>query len=542
MDFKKEEFGLISIKKKILNSEEFKFALISVLIFTLLVFFISPPWRVLNFDEVDYFNASSKGIWVNAFDSTSLGIKSFFSLAFWKLKLIESPQVFVDYNEKFDTFLLRHFHPPLLQYITSYFAFVSKEDFKTAEKLVFLVRWGLGCIFILISFLISGNLFKSNKKKSYQLVKVLFISYSALLLSLYLQYHCLLSIFLILTFYCLFNLLNNPIRRNFLLISLNFSLSIISLETTLFSILISSIIYSVIRIKEKDLILNIFRTVIFYFWLLPFTFSIFLWPGALYKISILKSYGLYLYKIFFIKQEWEGVFDIESFSPILILLLVYFFLFLLGLALAIKSKSFNLKKISSYKLSFVFGSFYFIAMLNFSLFHTYMIPGLFIATLPVLEFLNDGVLNRRLIKVINYALVLYIALGSFQLIKLRSYDEGIFGGFPGKDSLSGIAEISEKNNMNIYADAGNILEFYMPSFSERIKNISLIQKKGNKLNSKFKLFVREDQEYKEIKFDYIKKPSLFLFREYYKDVINNLDYPCNSIEIKGLDGYACIVN
>ena len=136
---------------------------ISILIFTIFLFFISPPWRVLNFDEVDYFNASNQGFWINAFDTTSLGIKSFLSLASWKLKLIDSPPTFLEYSEKFDTFLLRHFHPPLLQYITSYFTFIYKGDFNTAEKLVFLVRWGLGCVFILSSFsIISISTFLKN--------------------------------------------------------------------------------------------------------------------------------------------------------------------------------------------------------------------------------------------------------------------------------------------------------------------------------------------------------------------------------------------
>ena len=48
-------------------------------------------------------------------------------------------------------------------------------------------------------------------------------------------------------------------------------------------------------------------------------------------------------------------------------------------------------------------------------------------------------------------------------------------------------------------------------------------------------------KYKEIKYDSINKPSLFLFRESNIDVINKLDYKCNIVEINGLDGYACIV-
>ncbi len=539
MDLEKTKIDAYSLKKTILCLKEFKFAFISIFIFTLILFFISPPWRILNFDEVNYFNASNQGFWTNAFDTNSLGINSFLSLASWKLKLIESPPTFLEYSEKFDTFLLRHFHPPLLQYITSYFTFIPADDFNTAEKLVFLVRWGLGCILILSSFLITSYLYKGKKSNLYYLVKILFISYSALLLSLYLQYHLLLSIFLIINLYCLINLLKNPLKGNYLLISIILSLSILSLETALFSILISSSIYYFIRIKEVGLRFSEFKRVMVYFWLLPFTFSAILWPGALFKLSIFKSYGMHVYRLFFIKNEYAGVFNFERLSSILLLLIVYFFLFSLGLIILNNVNSFKFQKISPYKLSFIFGSFYSISMLPFALFHTYIVPGLFIATLPILEFLNSDILNKRLIKIINYILVICIAIGSFQLNMLRN-DEAIFGGFPGKDSLSKIADITKKNNMNIYSDAGHILEFYMPEFSERIRNISLIQKYNNK--SKFKLFVREDQEYKQIKYDSINKPSLFLFREFNLDVINKLDYKCNALEIKGLDGYACIVD
>ena len=95
--------------------------------------------------------------------------------------------------------------------------------------------------------------------------------------------------------------------------------------------------------------------------------------------------------------------------------------------------------------------------------------------------------------------------------------------------------------MNIYSDAGNILGFYLPKFSERIQDIKLITKDKDNFDSKFKLFIRENQEYKEIKFDSINKPALFLFRDYHKDISYNLDFKCNPIEIKDLNGHACIV-
>ena len=249
MDKVNEELDLYSFKQRILYSKEFKYACISILFFTILILIFSPPWRVLNFDEVNYFNASRKGLWVNAFDSSSLGIKDFISLVFWKIKLISLPPIFINYSENSDTFLLRHFHPPFLQYITSYFSFIAEEDYKTAEKFVFLARWGLGCIFILSSYSISSLLFKVRKKNPNYPIKILFISYSALLLSLYLQYHLLIAIILLFNCYTFIQLLNDSKNRNYLNFSITLAFSIISLETTLFSIVIFSTIYLLISIK-----------------------------------------------------------------------------------------------------------------------------------------------------------------------------------------------------------------------------------------------------------------------------------------------------
>ena len=71
MDLEKTEKSISLISKRIFDLKELKLVFISILIFTIFLFFISPPWRVLNFDEVDYFNASNQGFWINAFDTTS---------------------------------------------------------------------------------------------------------------------------------------------------------------------------------------------------------------------------------------------------------------------------------------------------------------------------------------------------------------------------------------------------------------------------------------------------------------------------------------
>ena len=74
MDKAIEKLDIYALKKIILESKEFKYVCISILLFTICLLIISPPGRILNFDEIDYFNASKKGFLVNAFDSSSVTV------------------------------------------------------------------------------------------------------------------------------------------------------------------------------------------------------------------------------------------------------------------------------------------------------------------------------------------------------------------------------------------------------------------------------------------------------------------------------------
>ena len=534
---------LIKSTRLIFLSEEFKYSCLSIFLFTFIIFLISPPWRILNFDEVDYFNAASKGFWVNALDSSSLDFKSYLSLVIFKLNWISNLSIPIQYSEELDTMVLRHWHPPFLQYLTAYFNFIPLENYEMAEKFVFLARWSLGSVFIFSAYYVSGYLFQRKNKKSIQLLKLLFISYTAILLSLYLQYHILAAIALLFTTYSLTRVLNNPIRKNFLLLSVTLSFSIISLETTLFSIIAISIFYLLIEVKNNKLLSNKFRIILIYFWLLPFFFSFLLWPGSLTKLSILKQYSYYFYKLFFVKKEWVGVFEYQNLVPILILLLIFLILLSISVFVRFNLISFSVKT-KSYQLCIFLGGFYSICMLPFSLFHTYMVPGLFLATLPIVEILNEDIFERTVSKILQFILIGAIFIGFNQINQLKT-NEGIFGGYPSKDSIPNILKIVEKEkNIQIYSDAGNILKFYLPTLSERITHITVFNKKkdSSKEGLNYDLLVREKQEYKELKIDSINNPSLFLFRKYNKDIINNISKDCLFLKIEGLDGSACLIN
>ena len=275
---------------------------------------------------------------------------------------------------------------------------------------------------------------------------------------------------------------------------------------------------------------------------MPFFFSFVLWPGSLSKLSILKQYSYYFYKIFFVKKEWAVVFEFQNLFPILIMLLIFLILMSISVFVRFNLISFSIKT-KSYKLCIFLGGFYSICMLPFSLFHTYMVPGLFLATLPILEILNEDIFERNISKIIKFFLIGAIFIGFIQINQLKSY-EAIYGGFPGKTSIPNILNLVDKEkNIQLYSDAGNILEFYLPTIKEKITKISLIKKIKNNSQEgfKYKFFIREKQEYKELQMDSINKPSLFLFREYNEDIIKNFNNQCISLKMEGLDGHACLI-
>ena len=203
---------------------------------------------------------------------------------------------------------------------------------------VFLARWGLGSVFILSAFYISGYLFPKKSKLSIKIIKVIFISYSSVLLSLHLQYHILIAISLLYLALTLNKVLKSPTRRNYLFLSFAITFSILSLETSLIAIVTISLIYFLDQLKlpKNSFILKIN---LIYFWILPTILTFTFLARIFIKDQYFKTYGLYLYKVFKIKEEYTDVFTFNTLLPIYILLLVFFVLVLVALIYLINNKS-----------------------------------------------------------------------------------------------------------------------------------------------------------------------------------------------------------
>jgi hypothetical protein len=72
--------------------------------------------QTLHWDEVDYVLATRQGLVANATDNSAFSAGDFIRFCLAKYNNQPSPE-FPSYNETNDVFLLRHTHPPLLQYV-----------------------------------------------------------------------------------------------------------------------------------------------------------------------------------------------------------------------------------------------------------------------------------------------------------------------------------------------------------------------------------------------------------------------------------------
>ena len=390
--------------KELLLSERLQRIYISIIVFSIGLILLSSHLRLLSWDEVDYFNASSKGILENAFDFNSLGVFHFISFASWKLGFSSEFLSSTQYSETLDTFLLRHAHPPLLQYLTSYFYFFQDSNYETLGYLVFLARWGLGASFIIFSHVFSYIMFKKKDNNFSKVLVSAFSIYTSLLLSIHLQYHILISFSLLFVSFSLVNLLSKATRANYLLLSLSLVFTILSLETSILIIFTSAALFIFFVDKKQFTFLGLVKRIFSYFLLLPAIFTFLLWPSSLYKISIIKPYAIHAYRLIAVKDEYSDVFSYSTIKDIYTPLLPYIlsFVFLTICLYICKHKYINKELTNnSFRVPFLIGFIYSICMIPVALNFTYIVPGLFLCILSLLTFLDRQIVSILFITIVS---------------------------------------------------------------------------------------------------------------------------------------------
>lgn len=544
--------------------------IISLAIYTLLFLLFSSPHRMLRWDEVNYVQAARLGILANYLDSNSFSISYLLNLAFAKANSLPVPLPPVGYNEITDTFLLRHFHPPLLQYLSSIQSFIPPSNPYLATIVTTITRWLLGSILIVVAYIFPSLCFGRLTSLSARTLSTSIVVYSALQLSFALQYHVLLATSLVLVASCLFRALQNDTLLNRLLLSLSLSITILCLETSLVvlfsSFAISFLFYQYyLRQPSKTHIFTSFNRAFLFNLALPYAFSFILWPGSILKLSLIRSIGMYIYRLLWVREEYSAVFTPQTVTGLSIVLLPLLITSLLTLTLYffnhffLARSPFTQPQHSSevlhvfFRLSPVFialGLIYTLFMLPFVLNPTYLVPGLLIISLPLpylLQLTPFWLLSHRFLKLTFISIL--IAFFTFSLV-LKAHSEISNKDYPGWDSLASFNQLFKHQCVSdndscfsqIYADGGHILRFYLPSLSSKVSDISLIKRPSN-LDNDFQLYTRSQLQYKILDLDSLPRPLLLLLRERNSDVSPYLLPDCPSVTIPGLSNdFACILH
>jgi len=541
-------------------------------IYSVLLFYSSPPDRVLNWDAVDYLNASLQGIYNNALDVTAFSPSYLINLVLSKLQGLAVPEIPGSYSEILDVVHLRHYHPPLLQYLGTFLA-IGKHLGLSPSSLAlgdFVLRWLCGALYITSIFLSTSRIYRFGNHKTLCVLYCFIVVYSALLLTFVLQSHVLIALSLFLVAFSLSKIVFDTTVRSSLLFSATIALMILSLETSLLVIPLVFIIYCFyhrvanLKFGNGRSFRYTLLSSILYVILIPFLFVFLLWPGSLIKFSLIRTYAVLIYRIFFVSTEYDAVFSFSNLyhqiSAVFPLFLGAFFVVILVVQSIFSeinlrcliSPDFYLGMSSRFYLSLsmlLIGTYYAILTMPFLLRPDYIAPGLSLVAILLPSTLYSCI-TRKAISLSSFRLFVFPFLifgAPFAMINIANNHISSLAQYPGHNSIHSIRSFLQTNSdavksPTIYADGAHVFRFYLPEFSSSFLDIGNVSRPLDDKTSS-RILIRSNLQWSSISEHLDGNPSLIVLRDRYKDIVENLDFNCEPTPLPGLvGGFACSPN
>ncbi len=270
---------------------------------------------LLTWDEVDYVNAAQLGVWANAIEKGSLTPLQFARLA--KAKTSGQTYLSQGYDESKDPFLLRHFHPPLVIYLES---LILRPYGHPGERVVRSSQLCGALALIGALFLAYRSLGRQVQWPGMIVIALLaFWMCQSLFSSL--QFHGWAAVWAVALSTVLFRWLDRFEASLAIAVSVSLALGALTLETA--AILLVGIFVCLILWRPRRMAVS--RSS---WWsgALVLTLTVLLvslaWPGALLKLSPIKTLAMYLYRIR-LGQEYAHI-NYRSFlatlAPMLVLI------------------------------------------------------------------------------------------------------------------------------------------------------------------------------------------------------------------------------
>jgi hypothetical protein len=439
-----------------------------------------------NWDEVDYVNATYKGVFENALEIGSIDLISYIKLGIAKKNkdtktVAELAKTLPTEYE--DPFLMRHLHPSLPIF---YWSFFTHDNIK---KEIHNFRWSntfLGLISILF-FVFSGLLVSKNKASVYlaiALATALLMSSTVVTnaFSLLNQHTFHFTASILYSAFLIYFVQSPSNKRAYVFgiclagLFLTLEMAVVTLAGTVIALLVSGNARLLINWKY------IWRALVSFF----VTILVF-WAGAFRTGGTIKSLLNYLYRIFAkqnaeyksvsLLERWLEFFKDQPFLTAFILL--SFVLLYYGL---IKKKLTNI-----YTIPFVVGLFYALIMSPFMLHHVYALPAFGILTFGGIWVIAD-------LKLPKYSLIIMAIL--VFLIQIWQYSQFDYHEIQaGKKQeynyyitdFERVNEIIEDKN-NILATGNHIFNYYAST---------------QKIQSLHRHLINNPAFYQRINYDYV---------------------------------------
>lgn len=441
----------------------------------------------LSWDEVDYVNASNKGIFENIYELSSDNFLTHIFEGYNKILNTDNINIIKEidiesYKLENDVFKLRHYHPPLMNILISSYYNLSKID--NDINLYYFKQFSFSIALFLFSIIF--YFFKSRLNNFNLLILILLLSifFQSKIFTLTLSklnYHTFFGFIIFFYIYSFFNYAKLNTFKNFLYLSITQTTLLFSLETGIFVIIIPFIYFYVTetsKIYNKFFIISFLKSFI-----LSLIFLLIIWPANIYNLSLLKTYSMYFYRIF-IKSadEYSDLHIFETLSTLIFnnyLLVLIFLIFSIYLII-------NYKKIKN---EFIFLLFitivvYFLFILPFTHHSAYLFP---IFTLIII-FCILSILNLSS----KYLLLNFILVSIFFIISNYTYFKpSNFNNLHTNDDFDKIINYIDYNlNKKYLIDGAHIFDYY--SKNKNLVNLEVF----DKYNPSF--YIKNDQNYYNI--------------------------------------------
>ena len=436
--------------------------------------------QTLHWDEVDYVLATRQGLLANATDSSAFSAPDFLRFVMAKLKNRPIPEL-TGYNETNDVFILRHTHPPLLQYML---ALLGPGQLNPGHELaVRLIQFSGAAL--LVATMLWGYLKISSNPSIPGLAGTAAAGVlCGFFLGRDLNCHLWISVSLTLTCITVGQFMAHPSRNRGMLAGAAIGLNFLGLQTGVFVAFWAVIAVGVAILlppaetAEKTRKFNLWPMFVAWLtrsvWMLIGFLAVLLvtYPAAIFRLSLVRIFAVYAFLI--LKgSEYSNVSSRYSgYLQLVFPLLLLGFIGLAGLLFQKRSTRWYLAAATA-----IIGFGYGLVLLKFLLNITYITPAL--ALLATLGIATISSWNKP-------GLDTAVALGliAFSALTISSYPAA--STYATAQNFNQLAQAIGPRQALI--EGGHILQFYAPQLTDQVLPItvaadqkSLIQRDLRKL-------------------------------------------------------------